>query len=109
MTLSYHYLLEQLELWVGWRFVALLVESTYETIYLPLCAQTAKAMGRVDMSCVALLFSWSYIYMTLSYHYLLELVELLCSVDITCVALLVKSTYETIYLLLFAGTCRAIM
>ena len=74
--------------------VALLVESTYETIYLLLFAGTARAMGRVDISCVALLYSWSYKYMTLSYHYLLEQLELW--VGWTFVAFLVESTYETI-------------
>ena len=65
---------------------------------LPLFAETGRAMGRVDISCVALLYSWiRYIYMTLSYHYLLG-----------PLALLVGATYETICLPLFAGTARAI-
>ena len=75
---TYYYLLELVELLcsVDITCVALLVEITYDTIYLPLFAGTGRGMGRVDMSCVALLYSWSYIYMTLSYHYLLEQLEL---------------------------------
>ena len=81
--------------------VALLYSWSYIYIYdilLPLFAGTGRAMGRVDMSCVALLYSWiRYIYMTLSYHYLLGQL-----------ALLVGAAYETIYLPLFAGTAAMV-